>query len=405
MNVDIDPRNSVTEAQATVQMSIAQAKELVDTYLNNGQLGAAKVLVQQLQQLRPMDAEVDLLAATCEFHSGHPSIARSLVFKAGHAAPDLDKVKAALADYNLLERNLAANAYRNAFLVWRNRYMDFPMNIQLETAGRCNAKCDFCPHSELDRKLEVMSDALFEKIINDAGMIPQSSPLNFFMNVVNEPFMDKKIFSRMQMLNDRIPHATIGMYTNMNVMPPLFFEKLSKIKKITYWNVSFNAANKEEYEKSMVIDFGRTVANIKRFLHENRMNKIIDGPIYLSRIGNGGEADSRFMEECKALFAEYDCGKDFIPECRNRADWFGLVGANGQSKVPSLMPCYQWFNISIHCNGIVPHCCMDAKGEFPFGDVNKNSLLGVYNSPHFRNLRENVISRDVIYPCNSCALL
>ena len=69
------------------------------------------------------------------------------------------------------------------------------------------------------------------------------------------------------------------------------------------------------------------------------------------------------------------------------------------------MPCNQWFDISIFCNGVVPHCCMDAKGDFPFGDVNKQSLLEIYNNPQFRNLRQNVISRDVIYPCNSCALM
>lgn len=388
-----------------MQLTIEQAKDRANMYLAQGLFGEAKAIVQQLQQVCPMDGELDLLAAACEFRSGRPSIARGLVLKAIHTSPNLDKVKAALAEFETIDRSLASSEYRNSFLALRNRYMDYPMNIQLESSGRCNAKCDFCPHSELERKLDVMSDSLFEKIINEASVIPKNHSLNFFMNVVNEPFMDKKIFSRMQMLNEKIPHATIGIHTNMNVMPPLFFEKLAKIQKITCWNVSFNASNKEEYEKTMAIDFERTVANIKRFLSENRNHKFVDGPIYLSRIGTGDEADSRFIEECKSLFTAYNCPEEFIPVCRIRADWLGQVHAQGLSKVPTLMPCNQWFNISIFCNGIVPHCCMDAKGDFPFGDLNNQSLLEIYNSPHFRNLRQNVISRDVIYPCNTCALL
>lgn len=387
-----------------MDLTIDQAKSFAATLLKQGQVGEAQAWVQQLLLARPMDIEVILLAAKCEFHGGSPSVARSFVLKAWHAAPELADVKAAMVEFETLDRFLASNEYRNSFLLLRNRHRDYPMNIQLETVGRCNAKCDFCPHSELDRKFEAMSDDLFEKIVNDASAIPPSSPLNFFMNVVNEPFMDKKIFSRMRMLNEKIPHATIGIYTNMNVMPSHFFEKLAEIKQITSWNISFNAANKDEYEKSMVIDFDRSVANIKRFIRENRKHKFVKGPIYISRVATEDEADTRFMDECKSLFAEYHGNDDFIPVCKNRAEWLGHVQSAGGQKKQILMPCNQWLNISIHCNGLVPHCCMDAKGEFLFGDVNKQSILDIYNSPNFRNLRKNVISRDVIYPCNTCSL-
>lgn len=401
----INQQRLEAKAQSQGQLTIGQAKDLANKLLKQGQLREAQAWIQQLQLAQPGNAEVALLAAKCEFDSGHPSVARSFVFKARHIAPNLAEVKNALAEYEALDRNLASNEYRNSYLFLRNLHMDYPRNIQLETVGRCNAKCDFCPHSGLDRKFESMSDELFKKIVNEASVIPPNSPLNFYMNVVNEPFMDKKIFSRMRMLNEKISHATIGIYTNMNVMPPHFFEKLAEIRQISYWNVSFNAANKEEYEKSMGIDFERTVANLKHFLRENRKQKFVKGPIYISRIATGDEADTRFMEECKSLFAEYDCNGDFIPVCKNRADWLGQIQAAGRSNIPLMMPCNQWVNISVFCNGLVPHCCMDAKGEFPFGDVNKQSILEIYNSPHFRNLRENVISRDVIYPCNTCALM
>jgi hypothetical protein len=39
----------------------------------------------------------------------------------------------------------AAEQYVTGCLALRARHMDYPANIQLETVGRCNAHCGFCP--------------------------------------------------------------------------------------------------------------------------------------------------------------------------------------------------------------------------------------------------------------------
>ncbi len=387
-----------------MDLTIDQAKGLATKLLQQGQLQDLNEIIRKLLLARPNDAEVILLAAKYEFYKGSPTIARSLLHKANVAAPDLIDVKTAIAEFESLDRNLAGHEYRNSHLLLRSLHADYPVFIQLETVGRCNAKCSFCPHSELSRKFDAMSDDLFEKIVNDASAIPSHSPLSFILNGVNETFMDKKIFSRMRMLNERIPHATLYIYTTMNVMPIDFFKNLANIKRIAYWNVSLNVANESEYESLMGIKFNRTIRNLKRFLDENRKHKYIEKPIVISRVATEDEADERFINECMTLFAEYKHNEEYKPVCKNRAEWLGHTQSVGGSNRQILMPCSQWFNIGIQCNGLVAHCNMDAKGEFPFGDVNKESILDIYNSPRFKNLRQNVISRDVIYPCNTCSL-
>jgi radical SAM protein with 4Fe4S-binding SPASM domain len=64
----------------------------------------------------------------------------------------------------------------------------------------------------------------------------------------------------------------------------------------------------------------------------------------------------------------------------------------------------QWLNISVICDGTVPHCCMDSTGKYGFGNVNEQSLLEIYNSPKFRVMREAVLGRSAVHPCNTCAL-
>ena len=89
---------------------------------------------------------------------------------------------------------------------------------------------------------------------------------------------------------------------------------------------------------------------------------------------------------------------------KNRATWLGQI-ENLNHAIPTLLPCRQWLNITVHCDGTVPHCCMDATGAFAFGNVKERSLLEIYNSPKFRSMREGVLGRGAVHPCNTCGLL
>jgi MoaA/NifB/PqqE/SkfB family radical SAM enzyme len=387
---------------STHNAMIQEAKARALKALQAGDLKTGQLLARRLMAALPEDPEALLLAAQSDILAGRPGLARVLLDRAIGLAPELASLRAQKATLDRQDARMALDPYVQQYLLTRAVHMDYPRNIQLETVGRCNANCTFCPHEALDRKFDEMSDALFDKIIADLAAIPPEHPLNFLLNGVNEPFMDKKIFARMRRINETIPHAMLGLYSNMNVMPRDFFERIREIRRLDYLNVSFNAANAAEYEASMRIDFNRTVTNIRRFLGENRRQRIIGGPIVLSRIMSLDEGDERFRRECPALFPEFEPGVDFIVAVKNRASWLGQLDS-GQP-VPSLLPCKQWLSITVQCDGTVPHCCMDATGKFAFGNVKDRSLLEIYNSPQFRNMRENVLSRSAVYPCNTCAL-
>jgi len=255
----------------------------------------------------------------------------------------------------------------------------------------------------LDRKFEAMSDELFERIIDEVSRFPPDRFSGFGMHSVNEPFMDRKIFSRLKAINRVVPNAQIGITTNMNVMPPRFFERIREIDRISNWIVSFNAANKQEYEETMRIDFHRTVTNTRRLLEENRSCQFVPGPIRLSRVESGDERDRLFAEQCAEVFSGFVRGVDFEPVILSRADWLGDIAETSPGYFHAY-PCNQWVNLTVHCNGKVPHCCVDARAQFPLGDANKESILEIYNNPHWKNLRENVSAREVVYPCRTCNL-
>ena len=301
-------------------------------------------------------------------------------------------------------REAKNSPYYHEFLAQRPLYVDFPRRIAIETVGRCNASCNFCPHGELERRFTGMTDKLFEKIINDLSVIPIEIPITIMPNLVNEPFMDRQMLDRLERINRALPQAKIYIFTNFNVLPRDFFERIGQIVNLDGINVSFNAANEAEYRESMGIDFDRTVKNLRNLLSMNNDSQFLKQPIVLSRVADLTERDQLYEEQCRNIFAEFEEEKDFLIHIKNRADWLGGIQSK-QSEIPFSQPCGAWFDINIFCNGIVPHCCMDSKGDYAIGDANQEHLVDIYNAQEFRKYRETMSSREMAEPCRHCSLM
>ncbi len=63
-------------------------------------------------------------------------------------------------------------SYESDLATLQARCVDYPATVSIETFVHCNAAYDFCPYPQLTRKGDLMSDALFEKIIEDLESIP-----------------------------------------------------------------------------------------------------------------------------------------------------------------------------------------------------------------------------------------
>jgi hypothetical protein len=200
-----------------------------------------------------------------------------------------------------------------------------------------------------------------------------------------------------------VPQATIGIFTNFSIVPESFFNGIASIRNLMMINVSLNAANPDEYRAVMDLDLDKTVRNIKRFMTENRRHRALKSPVLLSRVGDLTKRDEKYFAETHALFPEFEFRREYSVQVKHRMNWLGNTD-DQQSPIPYSMPCGAWLDFNIFCNGTVPLCCADANGKHAIGDVNKSSILEIYNSRPFKNLRERLTSRETVYPCNTCAL-
>lgn len=281
----------------------------------------------------------------------------------------------------------------------RTNYLDYPALVHMETVAVCNAACNFCPYTELDRKGTRMPDALIEKIIDDLSDIPRDLQFHLSPYKVSDPFLESRLFDIMARVNEKLPNATISLITNGSALTERNINQLTQVENVAYLSVSLNFCDPVEYEEVMKLPLERTLARLEILGRMHAQGKI-NFPLRITRVSVSDEEDRVFLQWCKDRFPAFRVC--ILP----RNDWIGVIDAgNFTSLVPDIA-CHRWFDLSITATGVVAMCCMDSKAAYPKGDVNRDHVLDIYNQPWLRNLREQLISRRAAGgPCERCTYL
>jgi hypothetical protein len=293
-----------------------------------------------------------------------------------------------------MEDSMTFEKYLEEYRRYQKLYMGSPFHVHIETTSRCNARCVFCPHSKMGRKNRVMPDELFEKIICDLEKLPRGFLLSPFK--VGEPFLDPKFFDRLDELAGRLPKAHFTLTTNLSVLRPGMLERLAEVPRLEFIWVSLTSIDTDDYKRLIGLNLQRTIDNIHTLLaYHNRTpvaKKIIIGRV---------SVDDKRQEFYNGVEREFSEGGYSISTLV-KGSWCGQVLS--EAEIPQL-PCARWFEISICCDGKVALCCMDGLCDYQIGDVNEQSVLDIYNSEYYAQLRRKSPARQLVKPCDNCAFL
>jgi sulfatase maturation enzyme AslB (radical SAM superfamily) len=272
----------------------------------------------------------------------------------------------------------------------REQFLDYPMEVTIETQAVCNAACTFCPYPTMERKGDRMPDELLNKLVDE--MISWDRLMYFSPFKLSDPLLDKRLIPLCERINAASDKIVLRIFTNGSALTPQKVAEIAKLRRLSYLWVSLNSHIPEEYERLMGLKFERTARNLD-YLHEQ------DFPheVMLSTVGYPNEDFRRYCFDRWPKFQSMAIKKDA---------WIDFTEAQVQ-QVPDA-GCTRWFELSVLANGKVAHCCMD-DGEDPrwsIGDVNTQTLYEVYNSPRWRDRRENLVSRKTLdsstSPCAGC---
>lgn len=262
-------------------------------------------------------------------------------------------------------------------------YLDQPAEISLETMSLCNAACTFCPYPTLDRKGEKMPDELIDRLIGEMGEF--EIPFFFSPFKVNEPLLDNRLHDICKRVTDTTK-ANLRIFTNGAPLTQKKIDQIASLDRVYHLWVSLNDFRPKKYEELMGIPFKRTAERLDN-LHEQDFPH----PVVLSTVGFPNEPFRRYC---------FDRWPNFESVAIQRSSWLGYTHSQVE-EVPDT-PCSRWFELSIMSSGVTSLCCMDGEGQFPIGDLREQTLLEVYNSPHWRERREGLLSRREVDVCKTC---
>lgn len=138
------------------------------------------------------------------------------------------------------------------------------LNVQIQTTSVCNAKCCMCPYPESwhHNHPGYMSEELFDKILAD---LKNFNINKFCLYLENEPFLDKRLLSRIEKALTIVKCKVFEISTNASARDYEFFEKfvelLKKSENSELW-ISFHGISQESYENIMGISFNKSLRNV-----------------------------------------------------------------------------------------------------------------------------------------------
>jgi radical SAM protein with 4Fe4S-binding SPASM domain len=291
--------------------------------------------------------------------------------------------------------------------------LDFPPILQIQTKSGCNGECVICPQNKIRNMFPAaeMTDEVFQGIVAQCAGEKNLHGVGFVLQ--NEPLTDPAIFDRIRLFRERVSGramaflVTNGTLLSRDTVPALLNSGLDAL------HITCNGYGKADYE---AINRGKSWETFKENLDFFLAQDLSRIAVMLSFVRH-----RLYQKElAKAVAYWKSCGfRSFIHGVNNRG---GMVDAYetyarplGQESfsirfrkifVKKLLGCcpYPFLQMSILAEGKVLICTHDWARRNIIGDLNRETIRGVWNGPAMREIRLMHLSGKAkeIPSCQQC---
>jgi MoaA/NifB/PqqE/SkfB family radical SAM enzyme len=254
--------------------------------------------------------------------------------------------------------------------------------LSLETCTSCNHRCPFCPVSVDPREREVMSQELFESIVDQCAEIGGKGFVIFLSNY-NEPTVDPLFEERCLALFAR--NLPVCILTNASHFTPERAQRLERAGKFRYIGINLPTLDPERYLKLHgTRDLARVLANIDAM----RARELSDETAIVV-LGDEDEAHRRDVEAIRARFAPK--GWDVRPfKIRSRPGSGTYVlepPAKKTLKGCELMGSRPFEHLHVTATAKAVLCCQDYYERLTVGDLKTQSVAELLGGDAMARLR------------------
>lgn len=254
-----------------------------------------------------------------------------------------------------------------------------PFNLVIENANLCNASCIMCPYKTMKRAKKVMTEKVFEKIIERVKK--EKLPINkIFISGMGEPLIDPKFIDKVERLKKL--GFPLRVYTNASLLTREISKKLILLG-LEEINISFNGASNKQYRKIMGLDFKKTVNNINNLIKiKSRLGSNLPKiQVSLIVLKENSKALKKHLSNWKGGVGSVTVS---LPH-----QWGGGIKTKSKikfQKSKTIYPCRSlWHTYMIDSSGNFVICCRDYESKFVLGNIATDSFAKIRRS---RTLKE-----------------
>jgi radical SAM protein with 4Fe4S-binding SPASM domain len=273
-----------------------------------------------------------------------------------------------------------------------------PLSLQIEPTNYCNVDCSCCSAPLSTRPKGFMRFDLFTRIIDEAILLGVKRILLYLHG---EPLLHPMFEEMLKYIKSN--HLAVTVFTNGM---SLSGEKVDRILQAgmnsgDYFTISMLGHSKAMHEMIMKRVIHERVVDQTIYFWQSREKLRLNGPIiqviYQLTPENAHELkDFRTFWESKV---DHVITGDLISYSfsRDEGKKAELALRNRSCKV-------LWDRMTILWNGDIDMCCVDINGEYILGNLEKQSLLEIWNSKHLREIKKIHLVKDYkkIPICATC---
>jgi radical SAM protein with 4Fe4S-binding SPASM domain len=281
------------------------------------------------------------------------------------------------------------------------RLADFPRFFEIETVNACNARCPMCTIEDWNRHSPTMKDDLFDKL---AAEISEHADEVIRVSLYRdgEPLLDKKLAERVEKLK-RGGVCQVAISTNVSLLDSDRSRDLLEAG-LDLIILSIDSLQKEIFEAIRVrLNFDEVLANALRFIElRNRLRPTTQIWVRMIRQQLNYDEWPAFEAFWKPRLATHDrVNYHNIHNWGNQLASFVPVALSTEP----VLPCVAlWSLMVIFANGDVPLCNVDYANKYSTGNVARDTIASVWQSPIMKERRSLHLSgrKGDISICENC---
>lgn len=276
------------------------------------------------------------------------------------------------------------------------RLQERPDKVLIEITSICNAKCIMCPRQDMDRKMEVMNENMYKKIVDQAAALGVKK---FALNGYGEIFTAKKHYQDyINYLLKKVPDAKILINTNASLMKEEEAQFLID-KGIDTVHIDIDGATADTFETVRKnLKFEDVVKNTRKLIE---LRKAQGKEFPKVRVGMIIQKENN--HEYKQ---HYEMWKDVADYTSSdyMVSRLGSVKKYLNEKIvghPCALPFYE---LNIMSNGNSVMCCDDWNVEENMGNINQMTLSQIWQGKKFKEVRalHQAGRQSEISTCSKC---